>query len=277
MIFIIGGRGRLGQAIYSRHGPGNAILLDRAVYGNWWRDGARDEISRFFAPWEGSNSTVFVAAGILDPKLAEYLHMNINYQLPKNIIEGVTKLGLKTVTFGTVMEQLPGTPNPYILSKVQLGNYVAGLAVADHGPAHFRVHTLYGGGQPSAFMFLGQILNCLKTASEFRMTQGLQLREYHHVDDDTLAVQLFLDSGFSGATDLSHGQPVSLATLATFVFRAFKAEKLLRIGALPEPAAENYGQKFNRHLLLSGMEFRETLPGVTDYLKTCSRAMENLA
>ena len=277
MRFIIGGRGRLGQAIFSRHGAGNAMVLDRAVYENWWRDGARDEISRFFAAWEGSSSTVFVAAGILDPSLAQDLHMNINYQLPKNIIEGVTKLGLKTVTFGTVMEQLPGAPNPYTLSKVQLGNYVAGLPVADHGPAHFRVHTLYGRGQPSAFMFLGQILNCLRTESEFRMTQGLQLREYHHVEDDMRAVQLFLDSGFSGAGNLSHGQPVSLAALATFVFQAFNAERLLRIGGLPEPVAENYDQKFNRPQLLSGMEFRETLQGVTDYLKTCSRALENQA
>ncbi len=276
MIFIIGGRGRLGQAISSRHGANNRILLARSVYENWWQDSSQAEISRFFEPWKASNSSIIVAAGILDPKISSDLHLNVNYLLPKSIIEGVAELGLKVVTFGTVMEQLLNTQNSYIQSKARLGTYIAGLS-GDHQVAHFRLHTLYGGGWPSPFMFLGQILSCLRTATEFKMTLGRQLREYHHVEDEALAVQLFLDSGFTGVTDLSHGHPVNLGALATHIFRAFNAEKLLRIGALTEPAEENYDRKFSRPTQLSGMDFRETLPAAAEYLKTCWRELENLA
>jgi hypothetical protein len=274
MIFVVGARGRLGRAICSGHAASNPVQLERGIYENWWQPQSRDEISRYFEPWQKTGSTIFVASGVLDPRLPGEVHEKVNYQLPRNIIEGVAGSGFQVMTFGTVMERLLTSQNSYIRSKALLGNYVAGLPANVSRTLHLQLHTLYGTGNPSPYMFLGQVLAALANASEFAMTAGSQLREYHHVDDDVRAVQLLLQSKLTGVTDLSHGKPVTLAALATHIFRGFDAARLLKIGTLPEPKEENYETKFHRSAALNEMEFRETLPAVTQYLKTCLTEMD---
>jgi nucleoside-diphosphate-sugar epimerase len=274
MIFVIGAKGRLGQAIAKSYAVHSPVCPNRSDYENWWHEGSQAEIARYFAQRAASNSTVFIAAGVLDPKISPDIHSHVNYQLPRNVMEAVAGRGMKVVTFGTVMERMPATTNPYIMSKSRLGQYVAELANTGSAVTHFQIHTLYGQGAPSPFMFLGQILDALQTATEFKMTLGKQLREYHHIDDCVRAVRLLLDSGINGVTHISRGEPLGLNVLATHIFRAFNAQKLLKIGALPEPRSENYAMVFDRPALLSEMNFRETLPAVVHYLKTCIGDLE---
>lgn len=269
MKFIVGGRGRLGQALARAWPAGEVRCLDRAVYEGWAQAGAEADVARFFAPWAGSASTVFIAAGLLDPQLAPAEHQSVNLDLPRNVIAGVASLGLKVVTFGTVMESLLAQQNPYIQSKAALGRHVAALAAAGRPVTHIRVHTLFGGGAPSPFMFLGQILTALREHTPFDMTLGKQLREYHHVDDEACAIRALEAAGVSGVLDLSHGEPVSLRELASTVFAAFGAADLLRLGARPEPLEENYRTVFARHPLLAPQAYRPALPAIVDYLKAC--------
>ncbi len=274
MISIIGANGRLGQALAKSYGANETLCPDRAIYDDWWRDGSQEVIERYFTSKATTPSTIFIAAGVLDPKVPGDIHLRVNYLLPMNVMDAVAKLGIRVVTFGTVMEQFPNTTNSYIHSKMLLGKHVAEQAGADRDVSHFQIHTLFGSGAPSPFMFLGQILDALMQATAFKMTLGRQLREYHHIDDCVQAVRYFLDSGFTGVTHISHGKPLSLDALATHIFRAFNAENLLKIGALPEPASENYALTFTRPALLSEMRFRETLPAVVSYLKTCRGELE---
>lgn len=269
MKLIVGGRGRLGQALARAWPAGEVLCLDRAVYEGWAQAGAEADVARFFAPWAGSASTVFVASGLLDPKLAPAEHQQVNVDLPRNVIAGAASLGLKVVTFGTVMESLLAQQNPYIQSKAALGRHVAELAAAGQPVTHVRVHTLFGGGAPSPFMFLGQILTALRERTPFDMTLGKQLREYHHIDDEARAIRALDAAGVSGVLDLSHGEPISLAELATTVFAAFGAEDLLHLGARPEPLEENYSTVFARHPLLGPQAYRPALPAIVDYLKAC--------
>jgi nucleoside-diphosphate-sugar epimerase len=269
MKFILGGRGRLGQAIARQYPAADALCLERAVYQGWGQAGADADIARFFAPWAGSGATVFVTSGLLDPKLAPADHQQVNYQLPRNVIAGVAALGLTVVTFGTVMETLLARHNPYIDSKAALGRHVAELAAAGRAVAHVRVHTLFGGGEPSPFMFLGQILGALRQRAPFNMTLGKQLREYHHVDDEARALALLDAAQVRGVLDLSSGETVSLRELATAVFAACGAPELLHVGALPEPAEENYSTVFARHPLLGPGAYRPALPAIVDYLQAC--------
>ena len=148
--------------------------------------------------------------------------------------------------------------------KIRPARAAEGAAVA-----HVRVHTLYGGGLPSRFMFLGQILGALESGAPFQMTQGRQLREYHHVDDDARAIRVLADGGAGGVLDLSHGAPLSLRDLATSVFDAFGAAGQLQVGALAEPDEENYNTIFTRHRLLQQVDFRDALPAVAVYLEAC--------
>ena len=269
MIFVIGSRGRLGQAISSLYPQRDTAALKRDIYQDWWKQGSAAEIARFFEPHAGSDTTIFITAGLLDPKLPADDHIKVNYLLPKNVIAGTSQLGVRVVTFGTIMEKVINHKNSYIESKAALGEYVEARG-AGRRALHVRVHTLFGGGEPSRFMFLGQIHQALLNRTAFDMSPGNQLREYHHLDDEARAIRALAESGITGAVDLSHGQPVSLKDLALHVFAAFDAGHLLRVGALPAPPEENYGTTFSRLPLLQHIDFRNTLPAVVSYLQELS-------
>jgi len=271
MNFVIGSRGRLGRAIVSSLKPNEVVALNRSVYSDWWRAGSVDAIAKFFERSASTASAVYVAAGIIDPKRPAAEHDQINLHLAKNIIEGATKAGLRTVTFGTVMERIvsDATSNPYFSSKIRLGKFVSEFASNNKQAMHIRIHTLYGGGPPDKFMFLGQMLNAIATRTTFNMSPGNQLREYHHIEDEVAAIFALVEARTSGVIDLSHGEPVTLKQLATFTFNQFKFPELLNIGALAEPSSDNYGTLFERPPQLLGSSFRDTLPSVFDYMRVC--------
>jgi nucleoside-diphosphate-sugar epimerase len=266
MNFLLGGRGRLGQAIRGSYSEDEMVALERDVYAAWSNHGATDAVTDYLAQaGADEESIIFVASGLLDPRSPEDDLRGVNYRLPCNVIEASRKLGSKVVTFGTVMEALLHEGNPYVRSKAELGEYVATMDAP--GVVHVRIHTLYGGGAPSPFMFLGLVRAAILDNAPFAMTQGRQLREYHHVMDDAHAVRTILESGASGCIDLSHGNPVSLRDLAKYVFASLGASELLELGALPEPREENYTRVFPRPAMLDEVFFRETLPAVAQYMK----------
>jgi nucleoside-diphosphate-sugar epimerase len=266
MIYVLGGSGRLGRAIGATGSSGEVVLLERAVYEDWWQSDAATRVGRFFgtAP---TGSAVLVAAGLLDPSLPQAEHQRINVELPARIIEGACKAGLRVVTFGTVMERLVEHPNAYIASKAALGRIVAERAAAGDAVTHLQIHTLYGGGEPAPSMFLGQICRALRAGRPFEMSPGRQLREYHHVDDDAVATRAILDAGTDGVVTLSHGAPCTLRDLASHVFGELGRLELLHIGALPEPRDDNYATVLPRPHSLARIEFRPALQGVADYLR----------
>jgi len=266
MIYLIGGRGRLGQAILSSRRGLETTSLDRVVYEDWWRPDAAGAIAHFFeaAP---AGSAVLVTAGLLDPALSAVDHHRVNVELPMRVIEGACKAGLRVVTFGTVMERLTRHPNAYVASKAELGAFVADRAAAGDAVLHLQIHTLYGGGPPAPFMFLGQLCQALRDGLPFEMSPGRQLREYHHVDDEVAALHALLEAGVTGVMPLSHGAPITLADLALEVFKAVGRPDLLRIGARPEPPDDNYATVLPRPKLLEHIDFRPASQGVAAYVQ----------
>lgn len=271
MNFVLGARGRLGHAIASSLSTSQVKTPNRSVYTEWWHDGAADDVSRYFERCANSEGVVYVAAGIIDPKKPVDHHDQVNFLLAKNVVLGASKLGLKVVTFGTVMEKIVGekSVNPYFSSKVKLGNFVEDFCTKSSLALHIRIHTLFGGGRPDEFMFLGQIFNAIRSHVQFKMSPGMQLREYHYIDDEVVAIYKLVDSGVSGAIELSHGAPVTLRDLAKYIFAAYKCPELLKIGALPEPVNDNHGLLFERPPALCDVVFRDTFPAVVEYLCSC--------
>lgn len=272
MTFVLGGRGRLGAALVRAHPAGSVKALEREVYAGWSAPGAEQAVADYFAPWAGSGATVYVASGLLDPRMDAGQLAAVNLDLPRNVIAGAGLHGLRVVTFGTVMERLLTQQNPYVQSKAALGRHVAALAAGGAHVAHVQVHTLFGEGEPSPFMFLGLIASALRAQAPFRMTQGRQLREYHHVDDAARAVAQLIAAGRGGVFDLSSGAPVSLRALAESSFAAFGASDLLQLGAVQEPADENYATVFAPDPVLAHDAFRPTLPAIHAYLAQCGIA-----
>ena len=260
MILLLGGRGRVGAALARSHG-GSLRLLDRDDYATWSQDNAVETVERGLARLASPGDLVCVASGLLDPAASPDALHAVNVVLPRNVLAAGERLGLRTMTFGTILEALP-TANPYVRSKIALGEHVAARAAAGAQATHVRLHTLFGGGAPHPFMFLGQLRDALRAGRPFEMTAGRQLREYHHVDDDAAAILHIAASGTTGVFELSHGQPVSLRAIATHVFDAFGRPDLLRLGALPDPREDNFDRVFARPALLDGVRFRDTLPAI---------------
>lgn len=272
--YLVGGRGRLGQAISHEYADSEIVSLDRSIYEGWSQPGASDKVSRYFDNRSNEGATVFVASGLLDPWLSTDDLLKINYHLPKNLIDGATKLGIKVITFGTVMEKLQQSKNPYVQTKTALGEYVRAVASASSPAVHLQIHTLYGVGQPSPFMFLGQMLTSIRNNAPFKMTSGRQLREYHHLADETKAIRQIAKSAPPGVVNVSHGKPLSLRAIAESVFHALGKDELLHVGALPEPPEENYEQVLRPTEILQRVEFRNSLPAIVQYMRECNSLPE---
>ena len=268
--YLIGSQGRLGQAIFSDFANDDIVCLERSVYKDWSLSASVNQISKYFESHTNETSTVIVASGLLDPTLATDDLLSVNYMLPKNVIDGATKLGIRVITFGTVMEELMPSKNAYVQSKTFLNEHVRAMADKNNSVVHVQLHTLYGGkDQPSPFMFLGRILSALENNTVFKMTSGRQLREYHHLLDEVKAIREIADKQSSGVMNLSHSKPVTLKSVAQNVFSAFEKDHLLQIGALPEPPDENYDKTFQQTGVTMQIDFRDSLPAIIDYMKSC--------
>jgi len=268
--YLVGSKGRLGQAIFKAVSHDEVVCLDRSIYEGWPNSSSTTRISKYFESVKETNPTILVASGLLDPNACSEDLTSVNYTLPKNIIDGSTKLGFRVITFGTVMEGLVTSNNNYVQSKMRLNEYIQSLTYKNNSVVHIQLHTLYGLGEPSPFMFLGQILSALKNNSSFEMTSGRQLREYHHFLDEAEAIRQIVDSQTTGVINLSNGKPVSLKEIAQQVFSVFCKSHLLRIGALPEPAEENYDKNiFLESDFLRDITLRDSLSGIVEYMKAC--------
>ena len=105
-IYIIGGQSRLAISLASKYKTEGLVLLNRSLTSGWSKPGAKDLVARFFERHADEGSIIFVTSGLLDPNLSYEDLLRINYHLPKNIIDGVRYLGMRVVTFGTILERM---------------------------------------------------------------------------------------------------------------------------------------------------------------------------
>ena len=269
-IYIIGGQSRLATSLANKYEKDSLVLLNRSLYSGWSKPGAKDLVSRFFEKCSDEGSIIFVTSGLLDPNLNYEDLLRINYHLPKNIIDGVRYLGMRVVTFGTILERSLQPKNNYVASKSALSSYIASLDATCHTTNHLQLHTLFGTGQPNRFMFLGQILSALKKNKPFFVISGRQLREYHHYDDEAEAIKLTVSSPLSGIVTLSHGNPIDLNSIASSIFNAFGKKELLHSIEEIEPDNSIYEKSFPKNTVMKN-EFRDPLTSIVGHMKEAYR------
>jgi len=269
MRLLLGATGRLGRAMIAEFGRGTVLAPPRAVYENWWREESIAEIRNWLGAQDAKIDMVVVAAGVIDPRASALDHDRVNRLLAQQVILAATPMGIRVVTFGTMMEAIAVQPasTGYVASKAALAEFVRAQSLKHDRSLHLRIHTLYGGGEPDPFMFTGQMLSALKESRPFLMSPGTQLREYHHVDDEARAISTLIDSDMSGVVQLNHGDPVALAELAIETFSALGAVDLLRVGALPGPVHELPDLRFERTPALMHHSFRNVRTAMPEYLR----------
>lgn len=198
--------------------------------------------------------------GVVDPKADPALIEAINVEFPQRLyrlLGSVVPAGaVRFATVGSVLEchvEL-ATSNPYLASKSRMFDALraTGSAVPWN---HIRLHTLYGGSKrPHPFMFAGQMFDALARKQPFKMSDGMQLREYHHVEDVAASILAFLAGPHEDRViELNSGNPVRLRDLASEVFKRFDASGLLEIGARIHSEAEVFKNSYQRssHLIAS--------------------------
>ena len=269
MILVIGSNGLVSTAIQQRFIDQDMVVVGSQIAKSWAVSDAESTIREFVNSLPIRPSKIINCAGLTDPKLPKQLHVDVNFELPKNLLNFSEEEDIDLITFGSVMENNPELclQNPYLRAKEMFFSYISDRIKTNSKLLHLQLHTLYGGKKLHSHMFLGQMFAALEKGGEFRMTDGLQLREYHHIDDDIQALTRIIDTKRYGIVEISHNEKLTLRSIAEFVFSEFNVASKLKLGELPNPSIELYTSEINLDSDARQEGFRSTLPGITDYLR----------
>lgn len=264
MILLLGGSGVLGRALQEKFSSHEITLASRGNVMKWMSEKGPSYIESFINGLRTQPSLIINAVGITNPLASESELTAANFQLPANLITAGKFLTSKIVTFGTIMEEVPysSNNNKYLKSKLLFRDFLASSDAVGANVLHFQAHTWYGGVRLHEHMFLGQLLKAIRGKSLFEMSEGSQIREYHHIFDDMTAVADLINLNSSGTHQINHGDPYSLRDIAEYVLRELSVQELLFPGSLPTPQNDNFALHFACPENLRHIKFRPTLSGI---------------
>jgi len=244
-------------------------VVSGEIAKTWVTSNAVGKISEYVSALPFRPSRIINCAGLTDPKLPKQMLNDANFELPKNLLEFSQETEIDLITFGSIMENRPELcqENSYLASKEMYFKYFQQKVSEKSSQTHLQLHTLYGGKNIHPHMFLGQMLRAIQEGSNFKMTDGLQLREYHHIDDDIQALDRILGTKKNGIIEIAHGEKLTLRTIAEHVFSEFKMMSQLKLGELPNPVVEQYVLGVNELPQMPVTGFRSSLKGITEHLR----------
>jgi len=263
---ILGESGNLGRALL-RVNQAPLISVPSETSSTWQHDNSEQKIGRDLINYGPDVRNIVIAIGVTNANTSPELMRRINVDLPLRVAKIASELGITTITFGTVAEFFSGKPNLYVKSKMDLYSSLEESGLLAQSVKHIRLHTLYGGLPSRSHMFVGQVVEAIRSRSEFRMTSGKQLREYHHVMEDAKMISKYIVSNISNPIVISHGNPLQLADLASYLFRNFGSVKNLKIGALRSDESENYDHIFPPSEFLNSSFSRSSIEEVGKYVE----------
>jgi nucleoside-diphosphate-sugar epimerase len=124
-----------------------------------------------------------------------------------------------------------------------------------------RVFLLYGPGEAPGRL-VPSVIRSLLAGEPARCTDGLQQRDFFHVEDVAAAFAHLLDSEYSGAVNISSGAPVRVRAVVERIGEMTGRPDLVHLGALPSRAGEpDLLAGDASSLCASGFRARYTLDG----------------
>jgi nucleoside-diphosphate-sugar epimerase len=100
-----------------------------------------------------------------------------------------------------------------------------------------RVFLLYGPGEDTRRL-VPQVANALLSGQQAPTSDGMQIRDFMHVDDVAGGFAALLASAVEGPVNIASGEAVRIADVLALIARAAGRPELLRIGALPRRSGE---------------------------------------
>ena len=275
-VVLFGASGRLGQSLNSKLAklqiPVTVVPSHIAKNLNVTKDETAIEEWVSHILGGGKTDLVFANGNTNLQKSREKLFRD-NFEFPLRVIKASMHISsVRYLTFGSALENFENFAkfNPYVEGKKKLAERIENYFKTELSGqiCHLRLHTLYGGVSPSPHMFLGQMLSALRANRPFLMSEGRQLREYHHIDDVTEAiVHLLHQKRFSiPIVTLSSGNPVRLVDLAKAVFTSLNQLSNLEIGKLETGKNENFDMSFDRSKCWLLTSSRNPIKGVCTWM-----------
>ena len=264
---ILGVKGNLATTLNNYY-P-NSIQVTRSEFIQWPKNPNQLEDFLSKLAIQPRNCIIFNCAGITDTG-ADLEEMKfVNSSIPIFLAEKSVEIGFKLATFGTVMEHFPkySKGNRYLNSKLAYFEEYTSREDWMRQNIHFQMHTLYGGSHVKPEMFLGQIFKAINSQKSFNMSGGDQIREYHHVYDVVQAIGHLIDRGKTATHHISQGNPVRLVDLAIAIFKEFNSTELLHIAAQSADINDNRNFVFRKTEELDGIDFRDSIEGVTSWFR----------
>lgn len=241
-IHLIGRTSRIGLGLQAIGLEADIEVVGRETYSKWIGDDGELAFESYMAGMPDASHHVFVLlAAITNPKQIGSLY-DLNVELPLSIARVINSKNASIITLGTALERFNSLSNPYVESKRLLA--AAALDPAFSSWTHIRLHTVFGGGIPSPHMFTGQILSAIQSGQKFKMSDGHQLREYQNYLTIAKWIHKIWQSGETGLHEICFGAPVSLGSLAEYIFDTLGRPEQLARGALNEPINEIYSPDF---------------------------------
>jgi dTDP-4-dehydrorhamnose reductase len=261
---ILGSSGILGTGFNNKLMTQNVIKPPRNEIESWLGESDGSSMRRYLTKLE-ANTTVINAIGLTDPKTPIDQLSLVNFVFPQELLRVVNELELNLITFGTILEKHTdlANVNSYIKTKSDFLNHIRESSqTGSH--LHIQLHTIYGAQRSHDHMFLEQIFKALSQRTHFEMSSGLQVREYHHIDDEMNAILKVMQCETSGVVSLNAGNAIQIKQLATEVFREFGQLPLLRFN--PElDGVEVFNYFYEKTPHLTDVRFRDPITGVIDY------------
>jgi hypothetical protein len=153
----LGGSGTIGGGILKGFNQEIILQTPRSEINSWLGANNLASIEKYFSNF-GTNTTVVYSLGITDPNAPiEQLEL-LNTILPTKIMNIVDNLGLKLITFGTILERDVNLAlgNSYVRTKRDfLNRFQQTPERKNH--LHLQLHTIYGGERSQSYMFIDQI------------------------------------------------------------------------------------------------------------------------
>lgn len=177
------------------------------------------------------------------------IYEEVNFRGTVNLLNALEKTGVeRVILLGTASEygnqpipfreDMPVKPlSHYAVSKANANQFGLDMHTANGFPVTIlRVFTAYGHGQP-AKMFLSQIITHGLLNKHFKMSDGLQKRDFVFIEDVVSAVRsaITAEKSLGRVVNIAGGKGIRLRDVARKVWEICGADdELLDIGSLPK-------------------------------------------
>ena len=238
---VLGSTGLIGSTWKRFHT--SSVAVERSVIENWFSNKSEISLAKFFDRLPHDKEIeIHFCFGNTNSKESLNRLMEVNCKWPLGIARQALRRNFRIVTYGSALE-IFGIRNNYFDSKRAFAVELGALETKNLW-TNVNLHTLYSNSSPHPHMFLGQIYSSLKDKTQFHMSSGMQLREFHHVDDDVAIIDNALRLKYTQNLEISHGKPLKLIQVAEHLFDSFALSELLKRNNHLDNPNDNYSKIF---------------------------------